>query len=102
MSKLKFITKISFNEFYLLLLLIVVSIDSPLNLLGTFFDKREITTYIVLYSIIGIDLLFIYLNSNKIRLKKIELFLILLLILSFFIGLKNGYFSIRRLIGDFV
>lgn len=99
-SKNKPIKQIRFVNQYLKLLLFLSFINGPINLIGSALGEREITTYIILYSGLFIDLFLVGVNSKNLRLKPVEQFLIFLLIFSFFYGVVNNPDGGRRYITD--
>lgn len=91
---MKILNYLNFLKFFIL-------INLPISIIGTFLGIRDYTTYLILIPFTLLDLVFILSNLKKITIKKIEVFLILLLIISFAIGICNTLSISRRHLTDF-
>jgi hypothetical protein len=89
-----------FFKRYLNIIVFLACWNLPLSIIGTFFDFREATTYLVLIIGLGLDSLIIALNIKRVRFNFFELVLIVLLILSSVIGIINNASLDRRMLTD--
>ena len=88
-------------KLYLKLTLLISLINLPIGIIGTFLDFRDFSIYIILSSVFLVDSIFLVSLIRYIKIKYIELFLLLLIFLSLIIGLINNDFS-RSFIVDFI
>ena len=84
-----------------MLTLILAAINSPLAVLGTFFDLRDLSTYFILISWFLLDFFFIASYSKLLKPNKYELILFFLVFCSVFIGFINSNELSRNFITDF-
>ena len=89
-----------FFKKYLNIIVFLACWNLPLSIVGTFFDFREATTYLVLIIGLVLDTLIIILNIKKVRFNFFELVLIALLVSSTVIGIVNNASLDRRILTD--
>lgn len=87
---------------YINFLLFFAIINSPLSVLGTFLDIRNVTTYFILIAWLLGDAVFIIINIKHLRFKRVEIIILILLLMSVIVGLFNYYDQFdRRVVTDF-
>lgn len=85
---------------YLKIARILILLNLPLAVIGTFLDIRDFSTYLILMPMTLFDLIFLGSNFKKLKFYKIEILLIFLLFFSVIIGFVNTLSFTRRHISD--
>jgi hypothetical protein len=85
---------------YLKIARILLLLNLPFGVIGTFLDIRDLSTYMILLPMTFLDFIFLSSNYTKLKFNKIEILLIVLVLCSVIIGLLNTLSLTRRHISD--
>jgi len=79
----------------------ILLFNLPLGVLGTFYGVRDFTTYLVLVPLTLLDFFFIITNYKDIAVRRLEVYLLVSILLSLFIGIGYSESFSRRHFSDF-